>query len=143
MRKSIFLFIAAIALFSCSSKDGEEKKSEEKKPTEKQEEVAKPAKQDGIQNDGAYREFYSNGKTKIEGFLDQKGEKNGVWKGYDPNGILQSEIFYLDGKKNGHGIVFFPNGQPKYIGEYKNDKKYGKWRFFDEKGNLLKEEVFE
>lgn len=144
MKSSIFTILLVGVLFACSSKNEESNSKEQNNPEveAEQQEESKAGKQDGIQNDGAYREFYDNGSVKIEGFLDQKGEKNGLWKGYSPDGRIQSEIFYLNGMKNGHGVVFFPNGKPRYIGEYKNDKKVGKWRFYDEKGEVIKEEEF-
>jgi len=126
-------------MFSCSS--GQETKSTETVEKSKEPEI-KP-KKNGIDVDGAYREYYPSGKVKIEGFYDSKGEKNGVWKGYSENGQIQSEMFYMGGKKNGHAVVFLPNGKPKYIGEFKEDIKIGKWRFYDNEGNLSKEVEFE
>lgn len=133
----VLALIIALSFVSCGTEKETKKEEQESKKTEE-----KP-KQDGIQTDGAYREFYANGKVKIEGFLNQKGDKSGLWRGYSDQGWLQSEILYVRGKKNGHVVVFFPNQQPKYIGEYKDDIKIGHWRFFDEEGNLIKEVDFE
>lgn len=138
MKALVSIFILAMLVSCADSKKSEENK--EKKT--KEEKIDNRPKQNGVQSDGAYREFYSNGKVKIEGFLNQKGEKGGLWRGYHQQGWLQSEILYIRGKKNGHAVVFFPNQQPKYIGEYKNDIKVGHWRFFDEEGNLTKEVHF-
>jgi hypothetical protein len=71
MRLFTFLFLS-LFIVSCASKKADEKQEEKK--TEQAVEQNKPV-QDGVQTDGAYREFYANGKVKIEGFLDQKGEK--------------------------------------------------------------------
>ena len=135
MKTYLALFLA-LFLFAC----GEEKKDnkEESQEKEKQEET----NEDGIQSDGMYKEFYENGQVRIEGMFNQKGEKSGLWRGYNKQGWLQSEILYVRGKKNGHAVVFHPNQQPKYIGEYKDDIKVGEWRFFDEDGNLTKKVEF-
>lgn len=138
--KFYLILLAFAGLFACTSEAQKEEKGNKEKedPKEKLE-----AKTDGVQSDGAYREFYENGNVKIEGFLNQKGEKSGLWRGYAKQGWLQSEILYVRGKKNGHAVVFYPNQQPKYIGEYKDDIKIGKWRFYDEEGNLTKEVTFD
>lgn len=137
--KTLTLLLLALLTFSCSS--GQKKETEENSKKSTPEVPIK--KQDGVGIDGAYREYYPNGNVKIEGFFDSKGEKNGVWKGFSKNGQQQSEIFFLRGKKNGHAVVFLPSGKPKYIGEYKNDIKVGKWRFYDNEGNLSKEVIFD
>lgn len=139
MRISSLVLVGTLFAFSCKSQN------EEKivpTPPQKVEEAQPVLKESGIDTDGVYREYYKNGNTKIEGYLDQKGEKSGIWKGYSENGQIQSETFFLEGKKNGHTVVFLPNGKPKYIGEYKDDIKIGLWRFYDDQGNLSKEVEF-
>ncbi|MCB0479449.1 MAG: hypothetical protein KDC84_14875 [Crocinitomicaceae bacterium] len=136
--KFYLILLAVTSMMACSEETKKETSTEEKDKVEQE-----VPKQNGIQNDGAYREFYENGQVKIEGFFDQGGKRNGVWKSYHQQGWQQSEIFYLHDKKNGHAVVFHPNGRPKYIGEYKDDIKVGHWRFYDEEGNLSTEADFE
>jgi antitoxin component YwqK of YwqJK toxin-antitoxin module len=40
-----------------------------------------------------------------------------------------------DGKRT----TYFESGKIRYTGYYLNDKRVGKWQFYDEAGNLLKE----
>ncbi|MEZ4937135.1 MAG: hypothetical protein R2799_06030 [Crocinitomicaceae bacterium] len=136
--KFYLILLGIISLSACTEPTKKEEASQEEEKPKKE-----AQHQNGIQNDGAYREFYDNGQVKIEGYFDQGGKKNGVWKGYSKQGWQQSEIFYLNDKKNGHAVVFHPNGRPKYIGEYKDDIKVGHWRFYDEEGNLTTEADFE
>lgn len=88
-----------------------------------------------------YTEYYENGAVKIIGNYDDDGERNGLWISYYDNGIKWSESYYLHGLKSGHSITFFPNGKVRYVGEYQEDKMIGTWTFYDEEGNLVKEET--
>ncbi len=89
-----------------------------------------------------YEEFYPSGALKIEGDFDEKKQRNGLWVSYYENGIKWSESFYVHGLKEGHSVTFHPNGKVRYIGEYKDDKQTGNWRFFDESGELVREENY-
>ena len=79
----------------------------------------------------------------MEGKLNANGNRDGLWISYYENGTKWSESYYDDGSREGHSLSFFPSGQTRYIGEYKNDKKIGVWKFYDEDGELFKEETFE
>jgi len=89
-----------------------------------------------------YQEFYETGELKIEGDYDNDEERNGVWVSYYDNGTKWSESNYSHGLRSGHSITFYPNGNIRYVGEYKADKQFGKWTFYDEEGNLVKEESY-
>ena len=70
-------------------------------------------------------------------------------------GILIMETgFYPDGEKqflfsgderilNGEYKIWFPNGQLNYSGAYKNNRKDGEFRMFDESGTLLSHGVYQ
>ncbi|MCB0380276.1 MAG: hypothetical protein KDD24_03395, partial [Flavobacteriales bacterium] len=51
--------------------------------------------------DGEYKEYYSNGNTKIKGnyILDSEAIsiKNGYWFYYNEQGDLIKQFFYMDG----------------------------------------------
>ena len=86
--------------------------------------------------DGHYKEWYpGKKKLKYEGELTPKGDRQGKWNYYSEKGILLSFTFYVDGKKNGHSVVKYPNGQIHYYGQYQDDKMVGEWVTYDEKGN--------
>ena len=40
------------------------------------------------------------------------------------------------GRRQGVWMDFYPNGQKRYEGEFKNDKCQGEFRYYDEQGNL-------
>lgn len=52
---------------------------------------------------------------------DKKGEKQGAWKEFFPNGKVKTETSYLNGKKTGYSKTFLENGSlgniEKYVGD--------------------------
>lgn len=47
------------------------------------------------------------------------------------------------GRRQGVWMDFYPNGQKRYEGEFKNDKCKGTFRYYDEQGNLVVTNEFE
>jgi antitoxin component YwqK of YwqJK toxin-antitoxin module len=48
----------------------------------------------------------------------------------------------VKGKANGHSITYYKNGKIQYKGEYEDGQRTGKWEFYDEQGELQREEEF-
>ncbi|MGF6907161.1 toxin-antitoxin system YwqK family antitoxin [Fusobacterium sp. PH5-44] len=69
--------------------------------------------------------------------------KNGIIRDYYDNGPLKSEKTYLNDILNGRSIEYHPNSRISSIGYYENGEKVGKWKYYDDKGILLSEEVVE
>lgn len=86
-----------------------------------------------------YQELYEDGSLKIEGDFDADGQRQGIWVSYYESGIKWSESHYSHGAREGHSITFYPNGKVRYVGEYKDDQKIGKWTFYTEAGDLDQE----
>lgn len=124
MFKYVVCFALAVSLFSCK---GEEKPAEPKK-VEKPEELV-------VIDNGLYTEFYPGRKqVKFQGQQDELKQRHGKWTFYSENGTELSITFYDHGKKHGHTIVKYPNGNLHYVGEYDHDKEIGEWVMYDEKG---------
>ncbi len=87
-------------------------------------------------------EYYPNGQVKVEGPLDSDGLKMGEWHAYFENGNKLSSSTYVKGINNGYSIVWYPNGNVRYFGDYKNGKKTGKWSFYSEDGTLFEEKTY-
>lgn len=63
---------------------------------------------------------------------------------YYPNGQIKGDINFLEnGRLDGPAIYYHPNGRIKSIGQFKNGKWWGKWKNFDESGNLLEYEYYD
>lgn len=87
-------------------------------------------------------EYHPNGNIKMEGNLNDDGQRQGLWIAYYENGTKWSESYYVDGIRDGHSLSFYPNGRIRYVGEYKNDVKVGEWKFYNEDGSLATVETY-
>lgn len=140
------------------------------------------------QPEGEYFSYFENGKTESKGvykegvmignwqyfnyygekteevFYDEKGKKTGLYKQYDIDGVVYSEVDYKNGNpiayrfynKNGETIKdvkkskgsfeyegFYADGVVSTKGTYKTDLgKDGQWKYFDQNGTLTSEENF-
>jgi hypothetical protein len=138
--RNLIVFILAGTLVSCAN---EKEEVTENQPTELiTEEVETDTTPDPFAP-GEYIEYHENGAVKISGKNNQDGKREGLWISYYDTGVKWSESYYDDGIRNGHSLSFFPNGGIRYVGEYKNDIKIGVWKFYDETGELEKEEEFD
>ena len=66
-----------------------------------------------------------NGSITTEGLYNVKGGKQGIWKFFTDNGVLNSVGNYKDGKADGESIDYHGNGQIKTKCFYKNDTVQG------------------
>ncbi len=85
--------------------------------------------------------FYDDGKLNQEGPL-KDGKRTGHWKSYYRDGILWSEGDFVDGVAEGTTITYYPNGKKRYEGQFKNGHKEGTWKFWNEKGEFVKNVEF-
>ena len=111
--------------------------SEEKKETAK-----KPETENLIEyKNGIYTEYYpGKKKIRIRGAQDKNKVRNGKWVLLSDKGEEMSVTYFKDGKREELTIVKHPNGAINYVGEYLHDEQVGVWKFYDEKGKLIKEE---
>ncbi len=124
MFKYVVYLSLAVSLFSC----GEDAKPVVKKEIEKPEELV-------VIDNGLYTEYYPGKKhVKFQGQQDENKQRHGKWTYYSENGTEQSITYYDHGKKHGHTIVKYPNGNLHYIGEYDHDVEIGVWQMYDEAG---------
>ena len=88
------------------------------------------------------KQFYKNGQLELQGEFDKDGKRHGSWIYNYKNGKRWSEAEYEHGLREGESAVYYENGQLRYKGKYKEDKTAGKWLFYDEKGNIVKELMY-
>lgn len=87
--------------------------------------------------------------TKVNGFGPPNGirqycttastVKHGPWRFYFPNGQLQREGYYANGRKSGRFASWHTSGVKTSEGIYKNDRKFGVWRAWTPNGELRME----
>ena len=91
---------------------------------------------------GQYVEYHASGGIKMKGVYNDQLEREGLWIAFYEDGTKWSESYYSHGELDGHTLTFYPNGNVRYIGEYRNGEPTGTWTFYDENGDLTKEEKY-
>jgi antitoxin component YwqK of YwqJK toxin-antitoxin module len=92
---------------------------------------------------GIYTEYYpGRKKVKMRGAQDKNKVRNGKWVLLSPSGKELSITFFEKGLREGHTIIKYPNGSINYVGEYLHNEQIGVWKFYDEKGKLIREEDY-
>ncbi|HSH52304.1 MAG TPA: hypothetical protein VK982_11335, partial [Bacteroidales bacterium] len=84
----------------------------------------------------AYHQLISEGIIKLD------GKKQGQWIDYYPKGNKKAEGYYKNDKKTGKWIFYFPNERVKQTGTYSNGKLSGSWKWYYKNGQLRKEEFY-
>ncbi len=87
-----------------------------------------------VRGDGAgvWPSYYENGTmSSLGGF--ETGQKRGLWKYWDKDGRLETEVTYADeGNKR---IDFYPSGRRKAEGTFVASGKVGQWTYWAEDGS--------
>eukprot|EP01083_Nonionella_stella_P206076 749882_1 len=55
---------------------------------------------------------------------------------YLKDGTLWYDGEWINGKRNGKGTSYYPNGRKRYIGDFKNNKYHGEGAFYRDDDNL-------
>ncbi|WP_298900940.1 CDC27 family protein [uncultured Psychroserpens sp.] len=87
---------------------------------------------------GNYKTYHSNGTIYEEGNYVE-GALEGTIKMYFRNGTLAGEFEYSNGKLDGDYKNYDYDGKPLYEYSYRNGKIIS-YKFFDKKGNIIKED---
>jgi antitoxin component YwqK of YwqJK toxin-antitoxin module len=130
--KIIAFFCLLFVAVSCSEEPKKEQKEKEES-TEQLEEY----------KNGIYTKYYP-GKKKIQirGAQDAKKVRSGKWVLLSPTGKEMSVTYFEKGLREGYSFVKHPTGTMNYYGEYLHDKQIGIWKYYDDKGNFLREENY-
>jgi len=86
---------------------------------------------------------YKEGELTGEGIVDERGNEQGPWKEFHPNGKLKGYGEYKDAKRIGDWEFLHPNGKIEQKGVYdKKGRTQGVWKWYYEDGSLLREENY-
>ena len=83
-----------------------------------------------------YIEYWGNGNVCIKGQRNSKGQEEGIWECFYPNGKIHWRSPYKEGKVDGIQEVFYGSGNIVQRMPYKEGKKDGIQTFYDEQGNI-------
>ena len=88
-----------------------------------------------------YYEYWDNGKVRVEGRYQDgnKKIKEGLWKYYDVDGLIEAENNYENGKLNGLATTYSSGGALQDEANYKNGKLNGSYKVYYDKGNIKEE----
>ena len=90
---------------------------------------------------GKYIAWYENGQKKqVEYWKD--GKLNGSFITWHDNGMKHQVGSYKDGNMDCLYREYEPLGQKIVEGEVIDGKQEGKWTYWDEKGNIFKQEDY-
>lgn len=139
----LLLMSAAATLFACGSGSPEPVPAPPQPDT-----TAVPAQQpaatgsmdpvpDTTIANGPVEVKYPDGKPRIKGNM-RDHKRHGMWTSYFPDGRPQSFKGFVNGELHGTTVVYHPNGTTYYSGEYRKGLQVGEWRFFDDKGTLVR-----
>jgi len=131
MRYILLILSFSLLVFSCKNNT-----SSPDPKVEKSEDIGVKFKKN------IHQEYYPSGKLKISGKLDKQGLKKGIWTAYFENGQKMSESNYKNGVNNGYSIVWYPNGNVRYFGDYFEGEKKGEWTFYNEDGKVINTEKY-
>jgi len=81
-------------------------------------------------------EYYSNGKVFLKGQRNSKGQREGIWEEFYPNGNIHWRTPYKGGKMDGIEEGFYENGNIRWRTPFKEGKEDGIAEWFDEQGNI-------
>ncbi len=87
-------------------------------------------------------EYYDNGNVWIKGQKNSKGQLEGIWEWFYPNGNILCRIPFKEGKKDGIGEWFYPSGNIHCRTSFKEGKMNGVREWFDEQGNITETRVW-
>jgi antitoxin component YwqK of YwqJK toxin-antitoxin module len=126
------LFFLLFTVLSCTPKTSEKKEKLEL-------EISENLIESLQQGDFLYKKhLYPTGQIKMEG-NELDGKREGKWVSWYENGNIWSETWFKADLKDGITVVWLENGSKYYEGEYHDDNPTGKWTFYDESGNIIKE----
>jgi antitoxin component YwqK of YwqJK toxin-antitoxin module len=60
--------------------------------------------------------FYDKGVIRLDGRVNEQGNRDGLVREYAPGAVLQREASYINGAQVGAGRIFHPNGQLRRLG---------------------------
>ena len=87
---------------------------------------------------------FENGVMLFEGITDMEGHRQGKWKEFYPTGELKSEGTYKNSNRIGAWKYYFPDKSIEVSGSYDSKgRQDGTWRWYYANGQLMREEFYE
>lgn len=134
----VWLITFGILLISaCKQTDIVEIKDENNHVAERYE-----VKKNSTIRSGSYTRFYPDGNIQEEAIY-KNGKLEGQRKIFLKTGQLEILENYLDGQFQGKFNSYYPNGKINVDGQYLNGEMHGLWKRYYDTGELMEETIFE
>tara|TARA_B100001142_G_C14203223_1_gene604667 strand:+ start:264 stop:938 length:675 start_codon:yes stop_codon:yes gene_type:complete len=88
------------------------------------------------QRDGIWKGYHPNGVMKYEGVF-VNGKETGVFKYYNYSASLVIKLNYLDPGVKSKAVIYDNNGVVQSEGEYLHKKKNNLWTYYDNNNNVI------
>jgi antitoxin component YwqK of YwqJK toxin-antitoxin module len=82
--------------------------------------------------------YHDNGNVYVKGQENSKGQEEGIWEEFYPNGNISMRTPYKEGKIDGILEGFYENGNIESRTPFKEDKIDGIEERFNERGNITR-----
>ncbi len=92
--------------------------------------------------EGLWRFYRMDDVLQTEGHY-VKGKKDGKWRSYYPSGELSYTTFYKDGQREKTAIGYFPGGDTSFQKNYVNNSLTGESKSYYKNGQLWLQEFYE
>lgn len=87
-------------------------------------------------------EYDNSGQVMSAGLTDDKGTKEEYWKFFYPGGQVRLEGSYKNDKRTGVWKFYFPDGKLEQTGTYLNGLEDGLWTWYFHSGDIRREENY-
>jgi antitoxin component YwqK of YwqJK toxin-antitoxin module len=83
-----------------------------------------------------YIKYWGNGNVFAKGQKNSKGQREGLWEYFYPNGKIEGRTPFKEGKRDGIEEGFYLNGNIEIRTPFKEGKINGIQEWFDKQGNI-------
>lgn len=86
--------------------------------------------------------YNEKGEKMSEGIVDEQGNRRGEWKDYYPTGEVRAQGNYRNNRKSGPWNYFYRNGRTEQTGNFLNGRYDGQWVWYHEDGSVWRDENY-
>jgi len=88
------------------------------------------------------KEYSNSGQLVADGVTDEKGQKDEFWQFFFPGGNLRSEGNFKDNLRDGTWKFYYPTGELEQTGQYRLGAEDGLWTWYFLDGSVRREENY-
>lgn len=86
--------------------------------------------------------YNEKGQKTAEGIVDEQGNRRGEWTDFYPGGEVRAKGTYRNNRQSGEWTYYFRNGKVEQRGNFLNGRYDGQWTWYYESGQVWREESY-